>query len=261
MFTVDNISLVYTEQTKFLDKIAKFYRHNLLVYHGAMAYLVEERKISMEMLAKFQIGYAANSSALLDFIVLNNLKEELLYTTGIFKIMQDEVYDHFYDRIMFPIFDISSNIIGFSGRIWRKDSVSTSKFVNSPDTPVYRKTYNLYGLNFAIESIYKTGFAWVVEGIPDVIACHSAGITNTVSAGGTSVTLEQLLIIRYFTKNIAFCFDNDTAGKKAISVIQPMLKSLKFNFISVFLSPSKDPDEALRDFGPSYLQTFLKNPF
>jgi DNA primase len=258
MFNQDSIFKSYTDQTEFLDKLTKFYQHNLITNPKVREYLSVKRKISPEMQVKFKIGYASGRDDLLDFIVLNNLEQELLYKTGIFTIIGDSAYDHFDDRVMFPLFDIDSSIIGFSGRVWDKDVPSTAKFVNSIDTEIYKKSLHIYGLNFAKASICQREFVWLVEGIPDVIACHSVGITNAVSCGGTSVTEEQLLILRYFTDNIAICFDNDNAGKIALDKIKPKLHALKFNVHHIFLTSYKDPDEMLRDGGSASLIEALR---
>jgi DNA primase len=261
VFTQANIFSSYKEQTDFLNKITKLYQHSLIENLHVREYLSEERKISLEMQIKFKIGYAPNSDALLDFMVLNNIDQELLYKTGILKIVGDSAYDYFNNRVMFPLFDVDGSVIGFSGRVWDKSVPTTAKFVNSPDTELYKKSLHIYGLNFAKSAIRQQGFAWLVEGIPDVIACHSAGIVNAVSGGGTMITEHQLLILRYFTNNIAICFDNDTAGKAALNRLKSTLLSLKFNFVHKFLTTFKDPDELLRESDPESLKNELTVKF
>ncbi len=267
IFDLQHIIDTYTIQTTFLNKVAQFYQHELYETPKAYDYVMgdfipkKQRGISFEMVQRFQIGYASDSLNLLNFVSMNGLDESLLYKTGIFKILKDEVYDYFHDRIIFPILDIQDNVIGFSGRIWREEQEILSKFVNSPDTEIYKKSFVLYGLNTAIETIKEKGFVWIVEGIPDVIALNQAGIYNAVSAGGTYVTVEHLKILKYFTNNIALCFDNDSAGVKALSHITPYLRDLKVYFKHIFLKDVKDADELLHQRGVEAVLSSFVSPF
>jgi len=267
MIDLASISQVYSAQTAFLNKVTRFYQNTLKEDPSAYIYVhgdnleLKQRGISSEIASKFKIGYSEDSADLLAFISMNKLPEELLYKTGIFKVQKETVYDYFYDRIIFPFIDLNDNVIGFSGRIWKEKQKDLSKFINSPDTEIYKKSFFWYGLNFAIDEIYRQGYVWIVEGIPDVIACHQAGIYNAVSAGGTYVTEEHLKILKYFTNNIALCFDNDTAGKNALSHIKPLLLSQKLKYKYTFLEKAKDPDALLHNFGISFLLSALTSPF
>jgi DNA primase len=249
-FDFEFILNAYDSQTSFLRKISKFYSHSLKENSRALKYVTgtsswpDERGISPEMISKFQIGYAGESKDLLEFVSLNNLNEEYLYTTGIFSVINETVYDSFYDRIIFPLHDARGFVIGFSGRVWKKGDVR-KKFINTSTTTLFSKSLNLYGLHLAIDNIVKKRQVFVVEGVPDVIACHQAGILNVVAPCGTAITKYQLLILKSIADLVVFVLDNDNAGETALKRAQEICKEEKIKNTSISLQKYKDADEIL----------------
>lgn len=267
-FDTDNIFDEYTSQTAFLKNVSQFYRHNLnnndnvLNYISGINQWPKQRGISDVILKQFQIGYAGVSEQLVEFVSMNNMNEALLYSTGIFTKDGEDTYDSFYNRVMFPLQDVSGGIVGFSGRIWKEGDVRP-KFINSPSTAAFSKSFLLYGLNFAIDAMRELGFAWVVEGIPDVVACVQAGVYNVVAPCGTYITKYHLQLLKSIINKLSFCFDNDAAGMKALSHAQTLCKELNIENTSVTLVGAKDPDELLHKGGKgeAVVRTFFQDPF
>ncbi|MBI5414431.1 DNA primase [Candidatus Peregrinibacteria bacterium] len=209
---------------------------------------VAKRNISEAVLTKFGIGYAKDDfHALEKYLLSKNYSHKEMLEVGVVSQKDDtpgEVYDRFRKRITFPIFDLHGSLVGFGGRIFEKGD---PKYLNSPETELYKKSSLLYGMNFAREAIKKTDFCLVVEGYYDVIACHNAGIENTVAVSGVALSEEHVKIIHRFTKNIVFAFDADSAGVAATKRgIQTAIQGGSHIFI-LEIPDGKDPDEALRN--------------
>lgn len=268
-FDIENVWEEYNKQRSFLQKVAKFYQHSLYEYEGVPEYVMGEknwpkqRGIVEDIVKQFQIGYAGQSQDLLDFVAADGLDESLLYDTGIFVASEenDTVYDTFYNRVIFPLHDVAGSVIGFSGRIWQEGD-NRAKFINSPTSTIFSKSFTLYGLNFCVEDIRQEGFAWVVEGVPDVIACFQSGVYNTVAPCGTYITKYHLQLLKSITNNVAFCFDNDPAGIKALNHAKEHCKELNLNHTSITLTGAKDPDEILHKHGgENEVRRVLQSPF
>ncbi|WP_264686451.1 MULTISPECIES: DNA primase [unclassified Wolbachia] len=204
---------------------------------GVMAYL-RQRKISPEIIDKFRIGYAP-SSGLKEYLNSSGIKDEILIDVG---LINKNSRDYFYDRLIFPIHNITGKVIGFGGRAL--NSEQQPKYLNSPESQLFKKRENLYGLNFALSEIRKKQHLFVVEGYMDVIALHQAGISNTVAPLGTAISAEQIKNLWRFAKEISICMDGDSAGRRAATRVAefalPILKpgyTLKF----VTLPSNKDP--------------------
>ncbi|WP_438456453.1 DNA primase [Wolbachia endosymbiont of Kerria lacca] len=204
---------------------------------GVMAYL-RQRKISPEIIDKFRIGYAP-SSGLKEYLNSSGIKDEILIDVG---LINKNSRDYFYDRLIFPIHNITGKVIGFGGR--SLNSEQQPKYLNSPESQLFKKRENLYGLNFALSEIRKKQHLFVVEGYMDVIALHQAGISNTVAPLGTAISAEQIKNLWRFAKEISICMDGDSAGRRAATRVAefalPILKpgyTLKF----VTLPSNKDP--------------------
>lgn len=177
---------------------------------GALEYLTK-RKVSNSMIEKFKLGYAPQSSRLPEYFQKYKFENSHIALAG--------NPQRFKYRIIFPIFDVMGGVIGFSGRILQSDlpdGVSPHpKYLNSPETPIFHKSRCLYGLNFAKEKIRKNNRVIVVEGQMDVISSHVAGVEEVVASSGTALTREHLKILKRYTNNIIFAFDEDGAGQKA----------------------------------------------
>ncbi|WP_341808239.1 DNA primase [Wolbachia endosymbiont (group E) of Neria commutata] len=199
---------------------------------------LKQRKISPEIISKFKIGYAP-SSGLKEYLNSAGIKDNTLIDIG---LINKNFRDYFYDRLIFPIHNITGKVIGFGGRAL--SSEQQPKYLNSPESQLFKKKENLYGLNFALSEIRKKQHIFVVEGYMDVIALHQAGISNTVAPLGTAISAEQIKHLWKFAKEISICMDGDSAGYNAATrvavLVLPILEpgyTLKF----VTLPNSKDP--------------------
>ncbi|WP_264374761.1 MULTISPECIES: DNA primase [unclassified Wolbachia] len=204
---------------------------------GVMAYL-RQRKISLKIIDKFRIGYAP-SSGLKEYLNSSGIKDEILIDVG---LINKNSRDYFYDRLIFPIHNITGKVIGFGGRAL--NSEQQPKYLNSPENQLFKKRENLYGLNFALSEIRKKQHLFVVEGYMDVIALHQAGISNTVAPLGTAISAEQIKNLWKLAKEFSICMDGDSAGRHAAiriaELVLPILEpgyTLKF----VTLPNNKDP--------------------
>lgn len=256
-----NISLDYIETNKqTIEKnnlLKRLYEINIeaarLFYKGlsanetALRYL-QKRNIDKNIIKKFGIGYTVNQwDNLLTYLKSKGYKEEEIAKTGLIikREKKDGYYDRFRNRIMFPIFDIKKNIIGFGGRVLDD---SLPKYLNSPDSLVFNKGYNLYGLNIAKENVKDKSF-YLVEGYMDVIKMHSHGFDTAVAALGTSLTDNQIKLLKRYSNKFYICFDSDQAGLKASLRALNMFKSNSLDAKVIIIKDAKDPDEFLNKFG------------
>src|SRR5690554_5478946 len=175
----------------------------------------KERGFREETIEKFKLGYSpdeweAFTKAALD----KGYKLDYLEKTGLTIVKGDKHFDRFKGRVMFPIQNISGRVIGFGGRTLSADK-KTAKYLNSPESEIYHKSRVLYGLNLAKKSIIERDLCYLVEGYTDVISFHQNGVENVVASSGTSLTTEEIRLIKRYTPNITILFDGDTAGIKA----------------------------------------------
>ncbi|MEM4261324.1 MAG: DNA primase [Candidatus Woesearchaeota archaeon] len=206
-----------------------------------------ERGIRDNSIEKFQLGYAREDKFLFTKTALEKgFKLEFLIKTGLtIKKDNTEAFDRFYGRVIFPIHSLSGQIIGFAGRILKTDE-KIAKYINSPESEIYHKSQVLYGLFFAKQSIVKHDKCYLVEGYTDVISMFQAGIDNVVASSGTSLTVEQIRLLKRFTKNITVLYDGDEAGIKAsIRGIDIILEE-GMNVRVVLLPEGEDPDSYAR---------------
>jgi len=204
---------------------------------GVMAYL-RQRKISPKIIDKFRIGYAP-SSGLREYLNSSGIEDKVLVNVG---LINRNSRDYFYDRLMFPIHNIMGKVIGFGGRAL--NSEQQPKYLNSPESQLFKKRENLYGLNLALSEIRKKQHLFVVEGYMDVIALHQAGISNTVAPLGTAISAEQIKNLWRFAKEISICMDGDSAGcHAAIRIAELVLPILEPGYTLKFvtLPSNKDP--------------------
>jgi DNA primase len=184
----------------------------------ARAYL-SFRKVSEKLIKEFRLGFApAGWSGLTDYLASRGISAKEAEKSGLVLESPNRpgsFYDRFRARIMFPIFDGFDNPIGFSGRVLPGDDSKGGKYINTPQTDVYDKSQALYGLNLAKQKIKKKDFSLILEGNLDVVLSYKAGVKNAVASCGTAVTREQLKILRRYSNNVFFAFDNDEAGLKA----------------------------------------------
>lgn len=202
----------------------------------------KERGFSKETIEKFQLGYSPEEkTALTDEALKQGYKLEFLEKTGLTIVKENYKFDRFAGRVIFPVHSISGRVVAFGGRILKKDK-DTAKYLNSPESEIYHKSRELYGIYFAKSSIIKHDKCYMVEGYTDVISMHQAGIENVVASSGTSLTDDQIRLVKRFTENLTIIYDGDAAGIKAsIRGIDKVLEEgMKVRVVP--LPPEDDPD-------------------
>ena len=226
---------------------AKLYHHILQnTRTGAMArkYL-QERKIEPSLWEKFSLGYAPNQPVLEKFLLKTGLTISEIAQSGLLIAGEfGKFFDRFRGRIIFPIFNLQGTIVGFSGR--SIDEAQEPKYLNSPETLIFQKGSNLFGLNLARDAVKRQGFAILTEGEFDVISSHGSGVENVVGVKGTSLTEDQVKLISRFCDQISICFDTDLAGDAAARRGIELADREGLSIKVVQLAGAKDPDEAVR---------------
>lgn len=230
---------------------AKFFRATLLSSPDAehARQYAASRQIDDLTGDLFRIGYApASWDALANALASKGVTDDEMLKAGLVARSERKpgVYDRFRERLMFAIQDVHGNVVGFTGRLLKPDA-KEAKYVNTPETPVYRKSAVLYGLDKARGEIKRQDLAVIVEGNMDVVSSHRAGITHVICSSGTALTDEQLRLIARFTKNLAIAFDADSAGAAATLRGLDLARAQDFNVKVITLAPEagKDPDEAV----------------
>jgi DNA primase len=206
-----------------------------------------------------RLGFALNKwDSLLNYLKSRGINPGLINRLGL-TIANEEggFYDRFRNRIIFPIFDVKSNVIGFGGRVLDNDT--TPKYTNSPETPVYIKGKNLYGLNFSKDAIREEDLCLIVEGYLDFLIPFSSGIKNIVASLGTALTPEQIRLIKRYTQNVTIIYDSDTAGELATLRSLDLFIEEGMNIKVVELERGYDPDLFVREFGPDSLKKRIKD--
>ena len=240
------------------------FRHNLLETTDgrdiALAYF-RHRGLNDAMIERFRLGYSLDrSTALLDAAREGGYNEKYLLETGLAGKSEREgrtsLYDRFRGRVMFPILSISGRVVGFGGRTMRSDK-TIAKYVNSPESLIYKKNLELYGLFQAKSAIAKRDKVILVEGYLDVISMHQAGVENVVASSGTSLTEGQIRALRRFTENVTLIYDADAAGIKASLRGINMLLAEKLNVKVLLLPPGDDPDSFAQSHSSSEVEQYL----
>lgn len=242
-----------------LQQAANYYKAELKKSQRAIDYL-KARGLSGQIAAKFQIGYAPADWQNLQS-VFPQYENEALNTSGL--VVQNEQgrrYDRFRDRIMFPIHDQKGQVIGFGGRVINPED--TPKYYNSPETPLFQKGHELYGLFVARRAIRDAGRVLVVEGYMDVVALAQYGIEYAVAALGTATTPFHITKLMRQTDEIVFCFDGDNAGRTAawraaMNALPALTDGLKLRFL--FLPKEHDPDSYVREFGKEKFEVEMQS--
>lgn len=237
---------------------ARFFHSHLMSDEGKWAreYLLK-RGLSLFTIKHFGLGAAPDSWDAL----MNHLKakgytvEEMLAANVIGKSNRGNYYDRFKKRVMFPIINIRGNIIGFSGRAMPGEDKQGGKYVNTSDTPVYKKSANLFGMNYAKNHCEEQMI--LVEGNMDVISLHQAGFPNTVAALGTSFTEEQANLLARYTNEVVLTMDADAAGQKAIKRAAGILEKTGVKVKVVTIPDGKDPDEFIKKNGPDRFRALI----
>lgn len=212
---------------------------------------LENRRLSKETQIHFGLGYASKySNDLYLYLKKKGYQDQILKETGL--LTYDEkrgAHDKFWNRVMFPIMDVNNRVIGFGGRVMGD---GTPKYLNSPETMLFDKSRNLYGLNYARTS--RKPYMIICEGYMDVIAMHQAGFTNAVASLGTAFTAQHSVLLKRYTQEVRLAYDSDGAGQKAALRAIPILKSAGINVRVIHMDPYKDPDEFIKNLGTEAFQ-------
>lgn len=220
--------------------------HNTKFGENARNYLAT-RKINTAIVKKFQLGYAPSSwNSLLTFLKKKDYREEEMHDLGfVVKNNSGRYYDRFRGRLMFPIKDIRGNTLGFSGRTLEGGN-EEAKYINTPETPLYRKRETLFGIHLAKDAIKKAENVLLVEGEFDMISPYQNGIENVVAIKGSAVTKEQVQLLSRFTPKVTLALDADSAGEEAVRRALSNVEEVEMEAHVVFFENGKDPDEAVR---------------
>nr|WP_295610349.1 DNA primase [uncultured Terrisporobacter sp.] len=235
---------------KFQDihvEAARFYFSNLIKSKNPGYEYLRKRGLDDKIIKKFGLGYSLDSwNSLMNYLISIGYKNEDLIECGLFgyKSETKKIYDKFRNRVMFPIFDYRGNVIGFGGRVLDD---SMPKYLNSPDTILFNKRYNLYGLNYAKKSI-KNDTLILVEGYMDLISLVEYGIENVVATLGTALTNEQGKLIKRYASTAVISYDSDEAGIKATLRAIEILRHQNINVKILNLKDCKDPDDFIKKY-------------
>ena len=219
-----------------------------------------ERGYFDPIIEKFHLGYNPDSAhwdAFTEHAKKNGYSEELLEQIGLSIKGSKGLYDRYHGRVMFPIHSLTGRVIGFGGRILVNDKKSP-KYQNSPESEIYDKKQTLYGIYFAKNAIARQDECILVEGYFDVLRMHQIGIENVVASSGTSLTMEQIRLVKRYTKNITMLYDGDAAGIHAALRGTDMILSEGMNVRVVVLPPEHDPDTFGKEFSVEYVSNYLK---
>ncbi len=219
----------------------------------------EERGFRPETIAKFKLGFAKEAwDHFYQDALKNGFSEDMLLKSGLVKKSeQGKIYDAYRSRVIFSIHGLNGKPIAFAGRILKAKDEKSPKYVNSPETDLYHKSNELYGLYFARQAISKQDFVYLVEGYTDVISLHQSGIENVVASSGTSLTENQIKLIKRFTQNVTVLYDGDAAGIKASLRGIDMLLEAGLNVRVVLFPDGEDPDSYCKKLGPLPFAAFL----
>ena len=226
---------------------AQYFYYQLRRENGAAAWkYLTGRGLSEETIKKFGLGYSDKySNDLYRYLKGKNYEDELLRESGLFNVDEKHgMYDKFWNRVIFPIMDVNNRVIGFGGRVMGDGK---PKYLNSPETQIFDKSRNLYGLNVARTT--RKPYLILCEGYMDVISMHQAGFTNAVASLGTALTSGHASLLKRYTQEVLLLYDSDEAGRKAALRAIPILREAGINSRVVNLKPYKDPDEFIKALG------------
>ncbi len=212
-----------------------------------------------DIIEKFQLGYAlSDNNSLASEALKKGFKKDYLIKTGLcYENDRGEIRDKFWDRVMFPVHTLSGKVVAFGGRTLNTANKKIAKYINSPESDIYTKSNELYGIFFAKQAIVKSDCCFLVEGYTDVISMHQAGVQNVVSSSGTALTTGQIRLIHRFTDNIIVLYDGDMAGIHASLRGIDMLLEEGLNVKVVLLPDGEDPDSFARKQNASSFQEYI----
>ena len=238
------------EYFEIMNEVQNFFENNVEKYEEALEYM-KNRDFSLEDMKKFKVGFASNiRDELFKYLIEKKFSEEKIMKLGLAKRNENgEIYDSFRNRISFPIYNTEGKIVAFGGRIIEKNT-NLPKYLNSPDSPIFKKGKELFGIKYQGENVKKKGFAILMEGYLDVLTAQKNGFESAVASLGTAFTEEQAQLLKKYTDKVLIAYDNDEAGRNAVIKASYILKKYDFDVKCLVLKgKEKDPDEFLRKNG------------
>ncbi len=225
---------------------ASYFYYQLKKPQGEAGYrYLKDRQLSDETIVRFGLGYSNKTSDdLYRYLRGKGYEDSVLKQSGLVTIEEKGSHDKFWNRVMFPIMDVNNRVIGFGGRVM---GAGEPKYLNSPETKLFDKSRNLYGLNYARLSREK--YILICEGYMDVIAMHQAGFTNAVASLGTAFTTQHAQLLKRYTDKVILTYDSDGAGQKAALRAIPILRDVGVSIRVLNMEPYKDPDEFIKNLG------------
>ena len=235
---------------------ANYFYYQLHQPQGKIGYdYFQKRELSDDTIRHFGLGFSnKTSNDLYQYLRSKGYTDEILRDSGLVTMEERGTYDKFWNRVMFPIMDVNNRVIGFGGRVMGD---GTPKYLNSPETMIFDKSRNLYGLNYARTSREK--YILACEGYMDVIAMHQAGFTNAVASLGTAFTTQHAVLLKRYTDTVILTYDSDGAGVKAALRAIPILKEVGISTKVLNLKPYKDPDEFIKNLGADAFRERIAN--
>lgn len=241
------------------DLSMKYYQNNLKTASGkdALKYL-QDRGINEEIIKEFGIGISYKGDKLYKMLKASKHDDKGIEESGLCNYNDKGYYDVFSNRIMFPLFDIDGKVVAFSGRIY--NTTDSSKYVNSKESPIFKKGQMIYNYHRVREFVRKSGQVIVVEGFMDVIALYKVGINNVVATMGTAITSEQARLIKRLSTDVILMFDGDNAGNKATVSCAEELQKVGITPKIIRLEDKLDPDDYINKYGIERLKEHIENP-
>ncbi|MCS2734628.1 DNA primase [Bacteroides fragilis] len=247
-----------------VNNFARDYFQNILKNHVdgrsiGLAYF-RQRGFRDDIIDKFQLGFSTEGrDALAQEALRKGFKQEFMVKTGLcYETDDHKLRDRFWGRVMFPVHTLSGKVVAFGGRVLSTENKKLAKYVNSPESEIYHKSNELYGIYFAKQAIVKQDRCFLVEGYTDVISMHQSGVENVVASSGTSLTPGQIRLIHRFTNNITVLYDGDMAGIKASIRGIDMLLEEGMNIKVCLLPDGDDPDSFARKHNATEFQNFIQ---
>ena len=245
---------------KIMEEAHRYFQENIFENRGraSLEYLIK-RGVTPKVIRDNQLGYALNDwSGLFDYLITKGFDKGDIIELGLAKSGEKGIYDAFRNRIMFPIYSISGRVIAFGGRTLEIGK-EIPKYINSPDTPIFKKGKNLYGIKEKGNILRKKNYSLLMEGYMDVLSAHLYGFDVALAALGTAFTLEQGQLLKRYTNNVIMSLDMDKAGQMATEKTAFILKNLGFNIRVLNFQNAKDPDEFLKKYGKEEFLKAVKN--
>lgn len=233
---------------------AKFYMRNLLIDDFPQEYL-QKRGLSKRILNKFFLGYAKNDNGLYEYLKSKNVKDEDMIELGLVSQFSNRIVDKFQDRLIFPILNNKNKVIGFGGRTLTDNKI---KYLNSPESEIFKKRNNIYGVNI-INKTRNQNKILLVEGYMDVIGLYNKGIDYAVATLGTALTEEQAKMVKRYGNEVYIAYDGDTAGIKATLRAIDIFKNMDVQLAILEFPDNMDPDEYINKYGLKEFEKLLKN--